>query len=657
MARQRREFGTLWVLVLVLVAGACSSADSSGGTDRTGGPDDGQGSGGKSGGKTKDGGDQFGNADPGAQPDGGGRKPTVIPPDGTCGNGCFESGTGIGSDMPFDPGTTSATNVGVDSDGALVLQRDDDSTEELIWIANTREGTVSKVDTNTYTELGRYNIPAVDWNIDMNENGPSRTSVDSDGNVYAGARLGSGVTKVSASGADCPDTNGDGMITTSTGPGNVLPPGQDDCVLWTTMIDGDARGVAVQEIAPVFEVDVQPDAPPVITEIPGARYVWVGGQITDGGRGWVPRLHKLDAETGDILLTLDPPPAPTYGLALDGRGNLWVSGRQLESLARVDTTRCVDNTCNMETVCVTQCNETSCPDTCDDAVLERIELNRTTYGITVDCSQRIWLGGAHGGMGVMRYDPLAPADDRFDFVMGVAGDDDEGVHGIAADASGWVWGGARDLGVWRIDAETLQFVQVAGTGGSDFNAKGMAIDRRGRVWAIPFRMSYAMVITPGATINDAVVEKPISGFSGPYTYSDMTGEQRRLAANEPGSYRQVFEGCKSLKPTMWRNLSWDADVPTGTYLVFRARSAETAADLETAPWIQLAAVPGNDSPLPIKDYFTSAVQALGRFVEVEVQLVTTEIGSESKDGCSAVPAVTPRVKNFGLDFLCPPDLG
>jgi hypothetical protein len=242
--------------------------------------------------------------------------------------------------------------------------------------------------------------------------------------------------------------------------------------------------------------------------------------------------------------------------------------------------------------------------------------------------------------------------------MGIAGSDAQGINGIAADANGWIWGGAGDLGVWRIDAESLAFVQVAGTGGQDFNAKGLAIDRRGRAWAIPLRRDYAMVITPGATIDEAVVEKPISGFVGPYTYSDMTGEQRRLAANEPGSYRQVFEGCKSsTKPTMWRNLSWDADVPDGTYLVFRGRSAETRAELDSAAWVELTAVPGRDSPLAIEDFFSSANRALGRFVEIEVQLVTTEIGSESKDGCSAVPAVTPRVKGFGLDFLCSPDLG
>jgi hypothetical protein len=628
----------------------------------------GNGSGGRAGdGFGNSGGFNAGNGDGGGLGFDGAAPPP--PPGSSCGQYCFRSETGAGTDTPFDIDNNPSERVGLDDDGALVIQRDNTATAELIWIANTSEGTVSKVDTNTFTELGRYEV-AIDWTIDASQNGPSRTSVDSEGDVYAGARKGSSVTKVSAQGDECPDTNGDGQVTTSSGAGNFLPLGQDDCVLWSTDVGGDARGVAVQEIPTRFEVESTPDEEPTITEIKGARFVWVGGQ--EGS----PKLHKLDAETGEILLTLDPPPAPTYGLALDGRDNLWIAGANNNSLARVDTTRCVDNTCNMETVCTTACNETSCPDSCDDAVLEVIDLGETSspYGITVDCAQRVWLGGAWGGDGVVRYDPLAAADQRLSriqasaFTFTIPGDAtprmfeappnsrDLGVHGIAADSKGWIWGAGHDSGVWRIDAETLDFTQVAGTGGADFNAKGIAVDRRGRVWGIPFRLDYAMVITPGATINDAVVEKPMDGFVGPYTYSDFSGEQRRLAANDPGSYRQVFEGCSN-QATDWRDLEWDVDVPDGTFVVFLARTANTQGDLADAEWFEVAAAPGRDSPLAVDPFIDGAGQTAGRYIEIEVRLFTTNLGEESKDRCASVPAVTPRVKSFGLNFLCAPDLG
>jgi hypothetical protein len=594
--------------------------------------------------------DVFGNADGQTGPGDGG-----LPP-GACGANCEHAATGVDTDQPFDLDGNPSEHVGLDPDGALILERGGGSTDGLIWIANTRQGTVSKVDTNTFTELGRYEVP-IDWDLRSDENGPSRTSVDSDGNVYAGARFGSAITKISALGSRCADANGDGQVTTSSGPGDLLALGEDDCLLWTTDIGGDARGVAVQEFPSKFDISEGPDEETVITEIPGRRYVWTGGQE-------VRKLHKLDAETGEILLTIDAP-VPVYGLALDGLANLWISGREWEgggqrgAIARVDTKRCVDDSCAAEQVCAAQCSETSCPDSCDGAVLARLELDWQSYGITVDCAQRVWLGGAHGGDGVARLDPLAAADQRLRIVREVAGSDDQGVHGIAADANGWVWGGARDLGVWRIHADTLDFVQVAGTGGPDFSAKGMAVDRRGRVWAVPYRLDYAMVITPGATIDDATVEKPIAGFEGPYTYSDMTGEQRRLAANDPGSYRQRFEGCAGPKPTVWRDLSWDVEVPDGTFVLFLARTADTEAELERAPWFQIASTPGHKDPIAIGPFISGAMQTPGRLLEIDVRLyVREQIEIDApRDRCAAVAEpgmVTPRVKSFDVSHACAP---
>lgn len=621
------------------------------------GDDDGASGGGPGGRDVADSG--FGNAPSpagagGAKTDGG-----ALPP-GFCG-GCVEDGSGAASNAPFRPGTLPSDRVKVDADGALVLDPLAGTAGELIWIANTAEGTVSKIDTISYAELGRYEIPGVDWNINGDENGPSRTSVDSEGSVYAGARFGSGITKVSAAGEDCPDTNGDGAITTSAGANDVLAAGDDDCVLWTTDIAGDARGVAVQETPTQIIVD-GPDADPRI--VGGERFVWTGGQD-------VAKLHKLDAQTGAILLTLDEPPTPTYGLALDGRGNLWISGREWEdgdrrgALGRVDTTRCLDQSCADEEVCVTVCTETSCPDDCDDAVLERIELNTITYGITVDCAQRVWLGGAWGGDGVRRYDPLAPADARLS-ALGAAtftavspepfDDTERGIHGIAADAAGFVWGAGHDTGVWRIDANTLDFVQVAGTGGEDWSAKGMAVDRRGRVWAIPLRQDYALLITPGPTLDDATVEKPVDGLVGPYTYSDMTGEQRRLAANEPGFYRQRFEGCAK-SATTWGLLGYDVEAEGGTQVVFRVRTAANESDLPQAEWLDVAAIPGgNGQPIDLGATLEASGVEPERFLEVEVLLFAPN-QPDDFNRCTYTPTATPRVKSFTVQRVCATEVG
>jgi hypothetical protein len=311
------------------------------------------------------------------------------------------------------------------------------------------------------------------------------------------------------------------------------------------------------------------------------------------------------------------------------------------------------------------CDETSCPDDCDDAVLERIELNTITYGITVDCAQRVWLGGAWGGDGVRRYDPLAPADarlsvigaDTFTAVSPQPFDDSgRGIHGIAADAAGFVWGAGHDTGVWRIDADSLDFVQVAGTGGDEFSAKGMAVDRRGRVWAIPLRQEYAMVITPGATIDDATVEKPIDGLVGPYTYSDMTGEQRRLAANEPGFYRQRFAGCdKSM--TQWGMLKYDVEAEGGSQVVFRVRTADDEADLADAEWLDVVSVSGpNGKPVDLGTTLEGSGIEPGKFLEVEVLLFAPN-DADDHNRCMFTPTASPKVKAFTVQRVCSTEVG
>ena len=99
-----------------------------------------------------------------------------------------------------------------------------------IWIANSSEGTVSKIDTTTGEELARY-ITGPDWPD------PSRTSVNLHGDVAVVNRSG-GVSKIAARHEECIDANADGAIQTSTGEDDVLAWGTDECVLWHRPLPG-----------------------------------------------------------------------------------------------------------------------------------------------------------------------------------------------------------------------------------------------------------------------------------------------------------------------------------------------------------------------------------------------------------------------------------
>ncbi len=515
-------------------------------------------------------------------------------------------------DGPVDEERARAGGLRPTPEGALELDSDAGARAHLIWVVNTPEATISKIDSRTGDELGRYltgpNAPAGD---------PSRTSVDARGDVYVGNRYGRSVTKISARGGECPDTNGDGVVTTSRG-SEVLPWGMDDCVLWHTEVaNSPVRGVAAQEL---FGPDGAFDS-----------VVWVA--LTDR------TLYRLDGATGAITLETVAPVQP-YGLALDASGNLWISPHGQEGmgspfspgevfLGRVDTTRCVDDE---------SCDVTPCGDEGDDCVMQRILVPDAipSYGITVDAAQRVWLGG----LAVRRYDPSAPPGERFVTVR--MPDSRMMVHGIAVDAEGAVWGAMHDAGVLRLEAdEPERWAVVPGTEGGGW--KGVAIDHDGRVWAISRTRSEAAILEPGASAADTRVRTGVAPFlREPYVYSDMTGVQLRLATGAHGSYREVLVcGEMAGVAPRWVAVDWDATVPSGTTLLVRVRTADRREDLADARWVVLPAT--SAPPVYLEPLWEERGVAPGLYLEVEIQL--------SAPG--AATRATPTLRRFAVARVCP----
>src|SRR5690606_40394693 len=60
----------------------------------------------------------------------------------------------------------------------------------------------------------------------------------------------------------------------------------------------------------------------------------------------------------------------------------------------------------------------------------------------------------------------------------------------------------------------------------------------GKVWGVSSWTTRPRVITPTATLGVVSVQDGSDGLVSPYTYSDMTGSQLRLATNPRGYYRQ-----------------------------------------------------------------------------------------------------------------------
>ena len=101
------------------------------------------------------------------------------------------------------------------------------------WVANTDQGSVSKINTDTMIEEARYYTDPAQSGAAS----PSRTSVSADGRFMVVSNRDRGsVTKIAATIEDCVDKNGDGVIQTSKDKSELLPYLQEECILWTTTL-------------------------------------------------------------------------------------------------------------------------------------------------------------------------------------------------------------------------------------------------------------------------------------------------------------------------------------------------------------------------------------------------------------------------------------
>ncbi len=486
---------------------------------------------------------------------------------GDCSEDCAEVTYGHrDGQIPFGADEGNSSGVAEREDGALVLEGD---TYQLnvIWIVNTPESTISKIDTETREELARYRT-----GTEGVAHSPSRTSLDYRGNAYVANRaFSSQASVVKILERDCPDLDDDGRLETSEDRTDVLPWGDDECVAWSTDVGvspGIGRAVAVQT-----RIDEDGAA---------TDYAWVG--IYDE-RKYV----ELDGETGEVTgREVDVTPCTPYGAAIDRDGNLW-SACLSSNLARFDTTDLDD--------------------------VEVLIQPGSNYGITVDEDGIVWTGGQ-----CTRYDP---AEGEFTSIAGCGG------AGIAADGKGsiWVAGSCGGGGTCRIDSETLELTPVAA------QAKGIAVDFRGYLWAIPWQ-GWVEIIDPGDGPGDETVERVLDDCEGPggaclnspYTYSDMSGFQLQNATTPTGSWQTVIEGCDEPIPTRWVRIGWDAETEDGaTSVTLQVRAADSLEALESKPWVTAATAPVDAPPVDLEAAMGGDQGA--RFLGVQAVLTTVVHGA------------------------------
>ncbi len=365
--------------------------------------------------------------------------PTTMQPttaDGTgTGTGTEDSGSGSETIGVLDGTTTDATTTGpATGDGSTTGPPPGcDGTPEQpehIWVSNSQESTISKINTATMVEEARY-ITRED-----SSGNPSRTSVNFNGDVAVANRSG-GITAYAGAIEDCPDP-----LATSSGAGDVVAY-PDGCMLWH---------------APFAYASQRPVA-------------WTQGTWSDdtcrfedtqvwtaGANGEAIEVLLLDGETGDLQETVPIPGVPAsffgiYGGAVDSNGDFWGSQLGIGSLVHVSLT---------------------------DLSVEVYPMPTSGYGMTVDHTGRIWTCSVDAA----RFDPSTEQWDVFAGVGGAGGcnessdgilwmannpaigvdtmtgavaqtlDLPEYAHGVAVDFEGNVWAVSFNESAYRIDPAT-----------------------------------------------------------------------------------------------------------------------------------------------------------------------------------------------------------
>ena len=394
-----------------------------------------------------------------------------------------EAVTGTGTTgTTGEPGTSSAdTSTGSTTEPIDPCEGGMGGFEfSYLWLANTGQGSISKINTKTLIEEGRYYAdpnPAA--------GSPSRTSVNIDGHFVVVSNRGTGtVTKFAANVEDCVDNNGDGMITTSQNKDDLLPWGSYECMIWNVKVnpppDSYTHGPRGTAWAPG-------EFNPATCKYEN-QTVWVGWMDAPGHGN----MGRFNGDTGVQEATIgldnwspDVNYAP-YGAAADGFGNIWFTSVYRE-LGRINT--------------------------------ETLEVKRWPspgiqfYGMTVDFKGNVWFGPYSN-------QPVAMFDAKLEQFVQVPGTT-ENHRGVAVDSNGMVWvasnnGGTNGCGLNQIDSNTLTQVQFhkfepCGT------PVGVSIDVDGFVWMVD-NNGWAFRMDPNTYEKVQVV---VAGDH--YTYSDMTG--------------------------------------------------------------------------------------------------------------------------------------
>jgi DNA-binding beta-propeller fold protein YncE len=517
------------------------------------------------------------------------------------------------TDADFEQGTL--VDVNYDPPNNDQLQLDTTGTPfAFVNVAATGRGTIVRINAETGITIGEYRTAPEGLNAS-----PSRTSVDSLGNVWTANRdifaeqegsvvkigivVGGTRVNIDASGETisddngdylegpfdyntCIDRDGDGLIRTSRGLGDILSwpattDAEDECILIFQQL-----GVVGEE----FHVSVDAD-----------NDVWVG-QYPPG------MFYKLDGDTGAVMSSFN---AGTIGCGgwgglVDGSGILWSASFEENGILYYDpTTESGD--------CIEYATGTN------------------PWGLGIDSNGFIW-NGLFSTNQIAKVDPIV-----FSIVDGFPKTSDpllavpQGVAVTPSNNNIWVAnsGNSEVLRLEENDDGSISGLSIA----VGQIPTGIAVDANGKVWVTNLTDNTVMRIDPDT--GDGVIDLTVDLGDGadPDNYGNMTGAVPFSETATEGSWTIITDS--GTLDHSWDTIVWntepEASEPEGTSITVEARAANTQAGLADEVYIEIS----NDVPFSLT----------GQFIEIRVTLMANDAG------------ISPVLSNLAVDIKTAPESG
>ncbi len=429
----------------------------------------------------------------------------------------------IGGNAAFNLGNKDGVVI---ENGKIVLGTVG-STFPVLWVANAGEDSVSKIDTRTNKEVARYKT----W-FELGLHGaydgpaPSRTTVDTDGNVFVLNRHFDGrpamLMKILATGGI--DRNGNGVIDTSddtSGDGQIQPAEMKAIVDSNGNGKIDAAELTDERVAWAVEVG-DPGGIGRAACIGTDGNVWVGLYSQQA-------FYKVSGSTGAVMSGPHAVEWTPYGCAVDRNGILY-SATLGSGYGRLDT---------------------------NTPTNQRLVNIGSTYGIAIG-NGNVYLGGN------CAYTEVNASTEANVFRNGVCD------SGLSVDINGDVVTGSSTAAKYsKVDGHEIWQNTTDPAG----YAVGVVADGDGNVWQVDFSNNRVTKFD-GAT-GAFLAQIPVG--SQPYTYSDATGIAARTQTTQTGFWEIILDG--GAPNAKWYKVCWQADTSGGSLVSTDSKTANNQGDL------------------------------------------------------------------------------